>query len=209
MTEDFKRVLSNGWRVTEPYSVEKNTAYRLRMYDESILAGHPPPKELPVFKSEEEKQAFIFEMQQPSTKAALLAQKDRKPEDDLEHLLRPIPPEYLANPNAETHDELTAMRPLKPDEIQAHLSTKRNRNMLGESKASSIADKRQSGINAFTYSKPYEPTVEELKKLTKSAPIDSVEPEFRAPPEQVAEPESYLSRAVSWLQSKLPEWMWK
>lgn len=209
VTEDFKRVLSNGWRVSEPYAVEKNTAYRLRMYDESILAGHPPPKELPVFKSEEEKQAYIFEMQQPSTKAALLAQKDRNPEDDLEYLLRPIPPEYLANPNATTQDELTAMRPLKPDEIQAHLSTKKNRNMLGESKDSSIKDKRSAGIHAFTYSKPYEPTVEELKKLTKSAPIDSVAPEFRAPVEQDAKPETLLSRAVYWLQSKLPEWMWK
>lgn len=207
MTEDFKRVLSNGWRVSEPYAVEKNTAYRKRMYEESMAAGHPPPKEIPVFKSEEEKQAFIFEMQQPSTKAALLAQKDRKPEDDLEHLLRPIPQEYLANPNATTHDELTAMRPLKPDEIAAHNKTKSGRNQLGSSKDSSLTgEKRDRGIWSFTYSKPYEPTVEELKKLTKSKPMDAVAPEFAPPREETKE--SLAFRISRWLHDKTGIWWW-
>jgi len=178
-----------------------------------MLAGHPPPKEIPVFKSDEEKQAFIFEMQQPSTKAALIAQKDRKPEDDLEHLLRPIPQEYLANPNATTHDELTAMRPLKPDEISAHMRTKTGRNQLGSSKDSSVTgEKRDSGIHAMTYSKPYQPTVEELKKLTKSNPFDSVAPEFAPSKDETPKDDlkgDLMWRAVEWVRARLPEWMWR
>ncbi len=206
MTEDFKKILSNGWRVSDPYAVEKNTQYRERITLEQMESGHPPPKQIPTFKSEEEKKTYIFEMQQPSTKAALLAQKDRKPEDDLEHLLRPIPQNYLANPEASTHDELTAMRPLKPDEIAAHMRTKSGRNQLGDSKASSIKDKREAGIHAFTYSKPYQPSVEELKQFKRLDQLDAVIKEAESKAEHPKE--SWLFRASCWLKEKTGVWWW-
>lgn len=171
-----------GWRISEPYTEEKNKAYRENLTKEMVDSGHPPPKAIPVFASEEEKQAHIFKMQPKSTQEALEKQKKRHSSEDIDYLLRPMP-SCVANPDAKTQDELTAMRPLKPDEIQAEEKRRRgSKNTRGASDKGSVDPvKRDKGIHAFTYSAPANLTPEQIKKLTKleqiiSTPLDPEKP---------------------------------
>ena len=191
--------LPEGWKISEPYSESKNSKYVKRMYEETIAAGHPPPKVIPTFASEEEKQAHIFNMQAPSTKAALEAQKKRKPEEDLEHLLRPMPA-CIANPEAKDHDSLVGTRKVSPEEILIAERARRSaKNELGSSKESSVqGEKRDKGIHAFTFSKPHKPTLEEIKKLKKILGIEGISPDFSPKQQETKKKKSFWQRLMFW-----------
>lgn len=174
----------DGWRVSEPYSESKQAKFVKQMYDECMAEGHPPPKVIPTFKSPEEKEAFIFAMQQPSTREAIIRQKTRAKEEDLDYLLRPMP-NCIANPEAKDRDELVGERRLYPGEVINYEKMRMSqKNTRGESKLSSVDNaKREKGIHAMTYSKPYDATLEEIKRLKKLEPMEAILPEF-APKER-------------------------
>jgi hypothetical protein len=175
-----KTKLGNGWRMGEPYTGSKQAEFVKRMYEETMEQDRrAPPKPLPVFTSEEEKQAHILAMQQPSTKANLERQKTRKEEEDLDWVLRSMA-DCIAKPEAKSLDELTGKRALDPADVVIIEDIRRKgRNRRGESKASSVDKaKRERGIHAFTYSEPYAPTLDEMKRLKRLNPMDAVSPEI-------------------------------
>lgn len=171
-----QRKLPDGWRLSEEYSTPKQAAFVKRMVEETsalprIKREAPttfegkPTEEL----TQEERERFHFSLQPESTKTALLAQKERRQEDDIDHLLRPMP-DCLANPDATNLNELTAMRHIDP--IDAALHSQRSVKTIGQSDSGSVdSQKRQKGIEAFTYSKPAVLTPEQEKKLTKLTEI--------------------------------------
>jgi len=102
-----------------------------------------------------EREKKIFDMQQPSTKAALLRQSERDPKDDWAYISRPIPESYLAVPDAKTKDELVACRPITYQESKVYKKLRYNRGeylaeMRKEGDASSVGEeKKKSAIEAF------------------------------------------------------------
>lgn len=184
--------LPPGWRVIEiepgNAKLAEHLRYVKRVADE--LAAIPrikrevpntwqgkPIEEL----TQEEREEFHFSQQPESTKAALLAQKTRKPHEDIDYLLRPMPA-CIANPNATSLDELTSKRALDPQDIAAHNGAKQGRNQLGQSDTGSVdREKREKGIQAFTYSKPAELTFEQMKKLVKLEEIVNTPLELPTP----------------------------
>lgn len=94
-------------------------------------------------------------MQCPSTKAAMLRQKERDPKDDLLYATRPIPKNYLAVPDAKSLDELVACRPITYEESKVYnkLRYERGKHIAmarGEKDAvSAPEEKKKSAINAF------------------------------------------------------------
>ncbi len=113
--------------------------------------------------TQEEREAFHFSLQAASTQSAITAQKTRKPEDDIDHLLRPMPLEQDWKRDHEIK------RDISPEEFMLHKSIQRSeKNIIGQSDKGSVdSEKRQKGIEAFTYSKPAVLTQEQIKKLTK------------------------------------------
>lgn len=208
------RKLPEGWRLSEEYSESKQAAYVKRVTEE--LSAIPrikrpvpttwqgkPIEEL----TQAEREEFHFSLQPESTKAALLAQKTRKPEDDMDHVLRPMP-DCLANPEATTLDELTAKRNV--DEIEVDLyrgMQRRSKNTIGQSDGISVdAEKRQRGIEAFTYSPPAKLTDEQFKKVKKLEEFEAIVPAF--PTENEETKESLSFRASLWLKEKTGIWWW-
>lgn len=125
-----------------------------------------------------------------STIENLKKQAERHPDNDKEWQLRPIPKEYLAVPSASNLDELVGAKPRDIDQVIAHNKTRGSRNTPGDSKDYKMSPKlRDRAIHAFTYSKPYNPTNEELKKLNKLTPMDNV----------IAQPE---------VKKEVSEWHW-
>lgn len=187
----MRKGLPPGWRISEEYSEPRQAEYVKKMVEE--ISAIPRIKvtgpthwqgKLIADLTAEEREAFYFSEQQPSTQAALLAQKTRKPEEDLDHLLRPMP-ECIANPNATSLDELTAKRALDPQDMILHITAAQGRNTIGQGDAGSVdREKRQKGIEAFTYSKPAVLTPEQEKKLTRleeivNTPLEPPEPKKR------------------------------
>jgi len=211
--------LGGGWRISEPYSTPKQADYVKRMVEETLAEGPRPtplvPKE---FKGKAikdltaaEREEFIFSMQAKSTQEAMLRQKTRKPEDDLEFLLRPIPESYLAKPDAKTKAELTGERSLSADAVQAFQSWRNNRskNTRGESKAASVdVDKRERAIEAFTYSKPAEPSIADLKRLKKADPLEgAIAPEEGSEAKEKP-PSGMVERFRLWFNLKFGDWIY-
>lgn len=189
MTDDFEIIkqLPNGWRLSPAYFDSKETEYVRWMAKELLAMPRNAPNVPTHFNgklikdlSPEERDAFLFSMQPDSTKSAMEAQKQRHPSEDIDHLLRSMP-ECLANPSAKNREELVGTRPVAPDEIAFFERERRKGGFkLGESKESSVPpEKRDRGVQAFTYSKSYIPTDQELKKLIKGKPMDNavVQPE--------------------------------
>lgn len=204
-----RKPLPNGWNVSGEYQESKQADY-VKKVTEELLASPRQKRDVPTtFKGKlvaeltrEEREEFIFSMQPASTQAAITAQKTRHHSEDIEHLLRPMP-NCVANPDAKTQDELTGMRPLKPDEIMAHSNTRRERGKIGQSDAGSVnAEKRDKGIHAFTYSQPAELTPEQRKKVTKLEEIVNTP----LNPEKVNDSLTY--RAACWLKDKTGVWWW-
>lgn len=156
MTEDFKRELSNGWRISEPYRESKQTAY-VKQVTEELLAI--PRQKIPPTT-----------VQPASTQATL----DRDPALDALHWNRQTPLEWKAVPDADLttewgREKAVAARQLKPQEMLLIEDIRhKSRNTLGDSDSSSMdKEKRETAIQAFTYSKPAELTAEQLKRVTK------------------------------------------
>lgn len=102
-----------------------------------------------------DREKLIFDMQEPSTKAALLRQKERPKEDDWLWITRPIPESYLAVPDAKNLNELVACRPITHQEAKVESTIRRLRGariaqkrMEGE--VSSVTEeKKEKAVNAF------------------------------------------------------------
>lgn len=185
-----RRVTENrlppGWRITELLESRQTEYVKAMVAELSALPRQrretpttfngKPIEEL----TQAEREEFHFSQQCESTQKALLAQKNRKPHEDIDYLLRPMP-ECIANPEAKSLDELTSKRTLDPSEVIQDKSLKQGRNQLGQSEKGSVdADKRQKGIEAFTYSEPAKLTEEQVKKLTKlqeivNTPLEPIE----------------------------------
>lgn len=184
MTEDFEIIkpLPNGWRQSPAYSESKDAAYVKRITEELRRTRRIEPRPVPAeFNgkaikdlSSEEREAFLFSMQPESTKQAIEAQKKRRPSEDIDHLLRPMPA-CLAVPDAKTKEELVGERQLKASDVVMIEGMRRQGGFkLGESKESSVdPEKRDRGIWAYTYSKSAVLSPEELKKVTKAKPLEN------------------------------------
>lgn len=114
--------------------------------------------------SYEEKEEFFLSMQPESTRKAI----KRTNEERGEYWESPILG-WKANPEAKSLDEAVGLRALDAKEtILAEDNRRKSKNSLGDSKDSSVnKEKRQKGIEAFTYSRPAKLTAEETKRVTK------------------------------------------
>lgn len=156
-----------------------------------------PIKEL----TPEEREEFIFSMQPESTQKAMIAQKSRAPEDDLEYLLRPIDPSYLADPNAKDLDDLIKARRITPEEYTTYNRLRKSqRNTLGDSRQASINEESKArAVHAFTYSKPYEPNLTEMKKLKKLTElVNTALPDPFSAKEEYVPPTHIFARILYW-----------
>jgi len=129
----------------------------------ATLEGPRPPPVVPT------------KTQAHSTAMALAAQSLRDPSEDEAYWSRPINPDYLANPNAKNHDELTGKRELGIEEMILYTDYRHSpKNSMGtEDLTMQTPENRRRAVEAFTYSKPAELTKEELKRVTKLVPIES------------------------------------
>jgi hypothetical protein len=178
--------LSGGWRMSSPYVEQKQKALMDRMVREIMDGPRPPPRIIPTHfegkliadLSAKEMEQFHLSMQTEATRAAILAQGSRRPEDDLEHSLRPIPKEYLANPEAETVFDLIGTRKLDHEQAGHYQQwRKTQKNTIGTSDLSAFTKaRREKAAQAFTYSPPASPSLEDLRRLKKLKGIDAVQP---------------------------------
>lgn len=183
-----KRILSNGWRVSEPYRESKQADYVKQMTTE--LLAIPRQKIAPTTE------------QSASTQALLEAQKFRPEWRDKEYWDRALPTDWKAVPEAKSNDESVGMRSFTPTEfVLAQSARDAPKNSIGQSESSSVdSEKREKGIEAFTYSEPAKLTPEQIKKLTKLTEIVSTPLEPEEPKE-----EGFLSR----MQLKLQSWWFR
>lgn len=203
------RNLPPGWRIVDldPERAKEHLRYvELRAKE---LAAIPRVKveapKPPAHATKEELEQFYFEQQCESTKAAILRQRERKPSEDIEYLLRPIPA-CVANPEAKTLDELTSKRQLDASEVMLHMGTKFGRNAQGQSAASSAENRREQAVNAFTYSKPAELSDADFKRITKSEPTGAI---MASEPEPEKLPlDSFSFRLSCWLHKVTGVWWW-
>jgi hypothetical protein len=152
------------FRVTELLERTKGYAEFVEaMVKESLADLRRPPPRIPTTE------------QQPSTVAALASQALRDPRDDEAWSMRPIPQNYLANPNSSDLDELTGKRDLSVDDLIHGQSVRNARYTFGESVLLGETSKeaKRRAADAFVYSKPAELTPEEIKKVTKLTLIES------------------------------------
>lgn len=157
---DEQRPLPNGWKLSEPYHESKQADYVKRVVEE--LKAIPRIKIPPTTT------------QCASTQAVL----DRDPALDEQHWNRPLPAEL------DWKREIVE-RSIGPQEYETAKSAQRSsKNTVGQSELGSVdKEKRQRGIDAFTYSKPAELTPDQIKKLTKLTEIVNtpLEPEPEKP----------------------------
>lgn len=205
--------LPEGWRVQELLpddpKVKEHQAYIKRIAEE--LSAIPRLKRevpntwkgIPIENlTQEEREEFYFSQQEKSTQLAIVAQKTRYPEQDIDHLLRPMP-SCVANPEAKSLDELTSKRGLSPEDVILEKGLKQGRGTLGQSEKGSVdSEKRAKGVQAFTYSEPAKLTEEQIKKLTKLKEI------VNTPLEPTFPKDSLSFRAASWLKDKTGVWWW-
>lgn len=109
-----------------------------------------------------EREEFYLSMQQESTQKAIIAQRGRNEDEDLDHLFRPLPAELEWKREVEH-------RAISPEEFMVAKSNQRAaKNTLGQSEDGSVdSAKRKRGIEAFTYSEPAKLTPDQIKRLTK------------------------------------------
>ena len=178
-----ERGMSNGWKTSEPYRESKQARWVKEMTEETLKEGRPPNPQVPTHFNGKpvaeldagEREAFIFSLQAKSTQEALLAQKTRRPEDDLEHVLRPMNPDYLAVKDAKSMDELVPRRDIDPQAYDSYKAMQRGeKNTKGTRGLGSSEEAKRRAIEAFTYSKPAEPSVADLKRLKKIDPMEAV-----------------------------------
>lgn len=158
------RPLPNGWRLSEPYSESKQGEYVKRVTEE--LAAIPRMK-IPPTKT-----------QTPATQALLDAQKSRPEWQDEEYIRDKWAKDFpehaqVRNPDGSVNTgerQLGIQETLLVEDIRH-----KGRNTLGQSAEGSVSkEKRQKGIEAFTYSKPANPTEAEIARLKKLEPMEAV-----------------------------------
>lgn len=220
--EPEKKQLSNGFRVSEPYSVSK-TGIDVADMVAAIKRERPlEPRAVPThFKgklvselSASERDEFIFSIQAKSTQTTL----SRDPKDDAAYIYAkkntPIDPSAQVRDQDGNIDYGT--RHLELEEIdlikQNRYSPKNSLWQGTESGASEETRKRAS--EAFTYSKPYNPTMAELERLQKLQGVDPTEvsiPEFGAHEADKAEYKLDLrERFRLWFNEKFGDsWLFK
>ena len=188
---DEQRPLPNGWRLSAPYPESKEADYVKRVVEE--LKAIPRIK-MPVSLE-----------QTPVTQALLDAQKLRPEHQDAEYIRNKMdaPISEAAQIRDASGGINVGTRQLGVEEMLiAEDIRHKGRNTLGQSEASSVdTDKRQAGIEAFTYSKPADLTQEQIKRLTKlteivNTPLEPVEP--KKP--------TLLQRMFAWAQREQKEW---
>lgn len=137
-----------------------------------------PVKEL----TDDERAEFHLSLQPQSTKDALARQKTRDPREDFDWILRDMP-DCLANPEATTVEEMVGERSLGIQEFIVCKGMQRaEKNTIGASTKSSVdEEKRERGINAFTYSQPAEITKDDIKRITNLTEIKSEPPAIEKP----------------------------
>jgi hypothetical protein len=213
---EIPKPLPNGWRMSTPYSESRKTVEEKEDFDRVVkeMLSRPRPKpyvpthfegKLVKDLTGEDKERFIFSLQSPSTQAAMLRQKTRKPEDDNAWLLREMPD---TTPSPEAIEAVkTRMATLTPEIILMEKGLKTGRNSLSQStKGSVTSEKRQAGIEAFTYSKPASLEDSETGRIKRLREIKAVIAQAEAKQEERKE---FKPGWIEWIQSKLPDWMWQ
>lgn len=209
-----ERSLPKGWRLSGEYSESRDSQY-VKQMTEAQLAIPRLKREVPNTwngkpvenLTQEERQAFYFSMQPKSTQDAILRQKARKPEEDIDYLLRPMPAD--AQVRDEKGNVFVAERTITAKEMQVIQGNRHGgRNQLGQSTTSSVdSSKRDKGIEAFTYSKPAEIADEDIKRIKKLIGMDAIM--ASEAPNRSAEPKTSLSFRIScWLKDKTGIWWW-
>lgn len=149
-----------GWRISEEYTESKQKEFVLKMVEETLKK--PRPKVIP------------STIQEPSTRAIL----ERDPSKDEEHWNRPLPDEV------DWKRDYTDLRNITPDEyiIFNAMRHAANRNEIGKTNESSIdEEKREKGIQAFTYSRPADLSQEDKERIVKLIGIESKPIEYVPP----------------------------
>lgn len=188
----MERRLPPGWRATELLPNDPKIKSHVREVESiaKALAAIPKMKrDVPTHwngkpiadLSSSEKEEFYLSQQPESTKTALIAQKSRKLEDDENNFLRPLPLEDEWKRDPDIRREIT------PDEFMLYKGVQRaEKNTIGQTLKGSVdLEKREKGIEAFTYSKPANPSDADLKRLKELSPIKAVTP---SEPEEVEAP---------------------
>lgn len=210
--------LPPGWKVTELLPDDPKVLKHRKEVDDFAKILAAIPREKPKLPTEwngkpvkdldaKEKEEFYFSLQPKSTQEAILAQRNRRPEDDLDHLLRPMP-DCVANPNAKSLDELTSRRPLDPSEVLiAESLRKSGRNALGQSTGSSASSERKEKATwAFTYSPPAEITEKDFKRIEELKPLKAVVAE--TPPPKAEKKLPLRERLRLWFDEKFGDWIY-
>jgi hypothetical protein len=203
---------SGGWKVSEPYREMKQEKWFKEMLAETLAENRPPKPVVPTHFNGKpvseldvgEKEAFIFSLQAKSTQEALTAQKTRRPEDDLEHVLRPMNPDYLAVKDAKSLDELVPRRDIDPQAYDSYKSMQRSEKNTKGTKGLGIGEEaKRRAVEAFTYSRPAEPSLADLKRLKKITPLDAVVATEASEPKPLETPGAWY-RAKKRLRRLLP-----
>lgn len=221
--EPEKKQLSNGFRVSEPYSVSKMPPNYVADMVAAIKRERPfEPRVVPThFKgkliselSASERDEFIFSVQAKSTQTTL----SRDPSEDAAYIYAkkntPIDPSAQVRDESGNIDHGT--RHLGVEELLLVEDTRRKpKNSLGQGTESGASEEtRKRASEAFTYSKPYNPTDAELDRLQKIRAVEAGEvaiPEFGAHEAERAEYKlDLMERLRLWFDEKFGDsWLFK
>ena len=125
------------------------------------LRRRNPPKPRPIKPDGMSEADFILSLQAPSTQRTM-KMNDKELE---EYRNRPLPANWLANPDAKTNDESVGMRPITAQELTLEEQRRRTiKNTLGQSENSSVSELgRERGIQGFLYTPPAQVTTKEVE----------------------------------------------
>lgn len=144
--------------------------------------------------------------QSPSTIANMAKQAERHPFQDKEWVIRPISDDWLAVKDAKDLNEMVGRRALDHEQVSHIESIRRggSGNTLGDGFMSSVSpERRDSAINAFTYSKPYDPTTDELTRMATPAELAEIK-NYTNPDQGMAKEE----KSVGW-GIRVAKFLWK
>lgn len=170
-----KPSLGAGWRIIPKAQGDpKYAAYVKRMAEELSKIPKKPKPIKPLGMSEKD---FIFSLQSKSTQEIITLQEDPNYKRDW---TAPLPESYLANPTAQTTEELIGQRNLSPNEISHFESRRRaSKNTFGQSDWVAPVEAKNRAIDAFR-SHPSIPqshltdeeliAIEDLKPIAKGIP---------------------------------------
>ncbi len=126
-----------------------------------IRASRPPPKPNPVCPDGMSKEDFIMSLQLPHVQRVM-----KMSEVELEeYRARPMPENWLANPDAKTNDESVGKRNLDPDEIAAYTGMRHaSKNTIGQSeKSATTPESRERAVQGLIFTPPAKVTPSEVQ----------------------------------------------